>query len=364
MYTENNYIMWLSSLMSISVDAKSELIKALGSCENVWLADRKTLAATKILSDKALEAIIKSRYRYDIDDELEKLYKSDAKFFTPNDREFPKSLTAMNEPPLGIYVVGKLPDNSYPMVSIVGSRRITDYGATVCNSLSRELAEAGVGIVSGLAMGVDAIAHKAAIDAGGETVAVLGTGVDVCYPAVNTNLYNEIKEKGCLISEFPLGTKAFKANFPYRNRLIACLSRATLVIEAAEKSGSLITANRAIENSRIVMAVPGNITSKLSKGCNDLIRKGCTPVTCTQDILEDLGIKIVKKELKKSEKDLIPLAQDEKMLYDCISYEPISADELVEKLSMDTREVTCLLTMLELKGCIRRLSGQKVVRSL
>ena len=359
MYTENNYIMWLSSLMSISVDAKSELIKALGSCENVWIADRKTLAATKILSDKALESIIKSRYRYDIDDELEKLYKSDAKFLTPNDREFPKSLTAMNEPPLGIYVVGKLPDNSYPMVSIVGSRRITDYGATVCNSLSRELAEAGVGIVSGLAMGVDAIAHKAAIDAGGETVAVLGTGVDVCYPAVNTNLYNEIKEKGCLISEFPLGTKAFKANFPYRNRLIACLSRATLVIEAAEKSGSLITANRAI-----VMAVPGNITSKLSKGCNDLIRKGCTPVTCTQDILEDLGIKIVKKELKKSEKDLIPLAQDEKMLYDCISYEPISADELVEKLSMDTREVTCLLTMLELKGCIRRLSGQKVVRSL
>lgn len=356
--------MWLSSLMNISVDIKSELVNALGSCENVWLADRKTLSATKCLTEKALETIIKSRYRYDIDNELEKLYKNDAKFYVPTDKEYPKQLTAMNEPPMGIYIIGSLPDNSLPMVSIVGSRRISDYGATVCHSIAKELSEAGVVVVSGLAMGVDAIAHKAAIEGGGETVAVLGTGVDVCYPVVNTNLYNEIKEKGCLLSEFPLGTTPFKANFPYRNRIIAGLSRATVVIEAAEKSGSLITANKAIENSRIVMAVPGNITSKLSKGCNDLIRKGCTPVTCTQDIIEDLGIKIVKKQLKKSEKELIPLAQDEKMLYDCISYEPITADELVEKLSMDTREVTCLLTMLELKGCIRRLSGQKVVRSL
>lgn len=364
MYTEKNYIMWLSSLMNISVDIKSELVNALGSCENVWLADRKTLSSTKCLTEKALETIIKSRYRYDIDNELEKLYKNDAKFYVPTDKEYPKQLTAMNEPPMGIYIIGSLPDNSLPMVSIVGSRRISDYGATVCHSIAKELSEAGVVVVSGLAMGVDAIAHKAAIEGGGETVAVLGTGVDVCYPVVNTNLYNEIKEKGCLLSEFPLGTTPFKANFPYRNRIIAGLSRATVVIEAAEKSGSLITANKAIENSRIVMAVPGNITSKLSKGCNDLIRKGCTPVTCTRDIIEDLGIKIVKKQLKKSEKELIPLAQDEKMLYDCISYEPITADELVEKLSMDTREVTCLLTMLELKGCIRRLSGQKVVRSL
>lgn len=364
MYTEKNYIMWLSSLMSINVDIKSSLIEKLGSAEAVWRADRKTLAATKLLKEDKLELLIKSRYKYDIDDEIEKLNNSDVEFYIPSDKEFPVQLTAMNEPPMGIYVMGKIPDSSYPMVSIVGSRRISDYGATVCHSIAKELAEAGIVVVSGMAMGVDAIAHKSAIEGRGETIAVLGTGVDVCYPVVNTGLYNEIKINGCILSEFPLGTRAYKANFPYRNRIIAGLSRATVVIEAAERSGSLITANKAAENSRIVMAVPGNITSALSKGCNNLIRRGCTLVTCAQDILEDLGVKLDKKELKKSEKDLIPLAQDEKMLYDCISYEPISADELVEKLEMDTREITCLLTMLELKGCIRRLSGQKVVRSL
>lgn len=364
MYTERNYIMWLNSLMSINADIKRELINALGSAENLWNAGRKKILSTKILSEEKVEFLIKSRYKYDMDKELEKLYHSDAEFITFTDKEFPIQLTAMNEPPIGIYIIGKLPDSSYPMISIVGSRRVSEYGASVCDKFSRELAEAGVTVVSGMAMGIDAIAHKGAIEGGGKTIAVLGTGVDVCYPVVNTNIYNEIKMNGCIISEFPLGTKAYKANFPYRNRIIAGLSRATIVIEAAERSGSLITANRAIENSRIVMAVPGNITSKLSKGCNDLIRKGCVPVTCTQDIFDELNIKLTKRELKNSEKDIIPLAKDEKMLYDCISYEPITADELVEKLDMDTREVTCLLTMLELKGCIKRMSGQKVVRSL
>ncbi|MDO4301963.1 MAG: DNA-processing protein DprA [Clostridia bacterium] len=364
MYSEKNYIMWLNSLTSINVDAKQALIETMGSAQALWNSDRNEIAAAKILQEEKLELLIRSRYKYDIEKELNKLYHSGAEFYVPGDKKFPLQLTAMNEPPMGIYVIGKIPDDTYPMVSIVGSRRISDYGASVGHNIARELAEAGVTVVSGMAMGVDAIAHRGAIDGGGSTIAVLGTGVDVCYPVVNTNLYNEIKLNGCLISEFPLGTKAYKANFPYRNRIIAGLSKATVVVEATERSGSLITANKAIENSRIVMAVPGNVTSALSKGCNVLLRRGCIPVTCAQDILEDLGVKLVKKELKKSEKDLIPLAKDEKMLYDCISYEPISADELVERLRMDTREITCLLTMLELKGCIRRLSGQKVVRSL
>lgn len=364
MYTEKNYIMWLSSLMNVNVEGKRALTDILGSAEEVWRADRKTLLSANVLSSDAVEVIVKSRYKYDMDKELEKLHNSQADFYVPGDKGFPKQLTVMNEPPMGIYAIGNIPDSAYPMVSIVGSRRISDYGATVCHSIAKELAEAGIIVVSGMAMGIDAIAHKAAIEGGGETIAVLGTGVDVCYPLVNKSLYNEIKLNGCILSEFPLGTKAAPYNFPYRNRIIAALSRATVVVEAAEKSGSLITANKAIENSRVVMAVPGNITSALSKGCNNLIRRGCVPVTCTQDILDDLNIRLSKKELKKSEKELIPLAEDEKMLYDCINYEPISADELVEKLDMDTREITCLLTMLELKGCIRRLSGQKVVRSI
>lgn len=364
MYSEKNYIMWLSSLMNISSEKRYELMDKLGSAEEVWKADRREIVRTGILSDEKVEYLIKSRYKYDMDKELEKLQRSEADFIVPGDSIYPEQLTAMNEPPLGIYVVGSMPDKMSPMISIVGSRRISDYGATVGNKLAKELAESGVTIVSGMAMGADTIAHMGAIEGGGKTVAVLGTGVDVCYPAVNTNLYNEIKLNGCIISEFPLGTKAYKANFPYRNRIIACLSRATIVIEGTEKSGSLITANKAIENSRIVMAVPGNITSSLSKGCNSLIRRGCAPVTCTQDILDELDIKITKKELKNSEKEILPLAKDEKMVYDCISYEPVTADELTEKLNMDAKTVAYLLTMLELRGCIKRLSGQKVVRSL
>ncbi len=364
MYTEKNYIMWLNSFTGISVDLRHSLIEKFGSAENLWKADRVQLAKAKLISEERIESLIRSRYKYDMDRELERLYASGADFLIPGDKSFPDRLTAMNEPPLGIYIKGEMPESPYPMVSIVGSRRISDYGASVTHKLAKELAEAGIVVVSGMAMGVDAVAHQAAIEGGGKTVAVLGTGVDMCYPAVNTNLYNEISINGCIVSEFPLGTKAYKGNFPYRNRIIAALSRATVVVEAAEKSGSLITANKAIENSRIVMAVPGNITSGLSKGCNALLKRGCPPVTCTEDILDELGIKLSKKELKNSEKDLIPLAQDEKMLYDCISYEPITADELIEKLDMDVKEIACLLTMLELKGCIRRLSGQKVVRSI
>lgn len=364
MYTERNYLMWLSSLMNINIDIKLALIKSLGTAEAIWNASRNELLETKAIKGEKLEQLMESRYKYDMDGELEKLYRSEAEFIVPDDPCYPSQLLLMNDQPLGLYVIGRLPDNVYPMVSIVGSRRISDYGAAVCNKIAGELAKAGVSIVSGMAMGIDAVAHKSAIDAGGTTVAVMGTGADVCYPAVNTNLYNEIKNRGCIISEYPLGTRPYKANFPYRNRIIACISRATLVIEAAEKSGSLITANKAIENGRIVMAVPGNITSSLSKGCNGLIRKGCVPITKTEDVMEELGIKMSERELKNSEKELIPLAKDEKMLYDCISYEPITADELTEKLNMDAGEVACLLTMLELKGCVRRLSGQKVVRCL
>lgn len=363
-YSENNYIMWLNSIVNIPVDKRRELMEFFGGAEELWRAKARDIAKTEILNENRLDMLIYSRGAYDMDKELEDLYKIGGRFLSFSDDDFPKALTAMNEAPLGIYVLGKIPNQSFPMVSIVGSRRVSDYGAAVCNSLSRNLADYGITVVSGMAMGIDGIAHKAALSVGGKTIAVLGTGIDVCYPAVNRSLYEELKIKGCIISEYPLGTRPNKINFPYRNRIIACLSRATIIVEAAERSGSLITAAQAIENSRIVMAVPGNITSALSRGSNDLLRKGCPPVTCVEDIINELGIKLDKRELKKSEKDLIPLAENEKMLYDCIGYEPVTIDELISKLNMDAGVVNGLLTLLELKGCIRRLSGQKMVRCL
>lgn len=364
MYSEKNYIMWLNSLITIRTDNRSSLIKYFGSCENLWNADRADIAESGLLSKEELELLIRSRYRYDMDKELEKLYHSEANFYIKGEAGYPLPFTMMDDMPLGVYIIGSYPDNAAPFVSIVGSRRVTDYGATVCHSIAKELAEMGMVIVSGMAMGMDAIAHKSCIEGGSKTIAVLGSGADVCYPAANTNLYNEIKYNGCIISEFPLGEKPAAANFPYRNRLIAALGSVTVVVEAAEASGSLITANKALDYGRSVMAVPGNITSKFSVGCNRLISGGCKMYTCVQDILDEMNVRIDKNTLKNLEKDISPLASNEKIVYDCIDYDTITVDELIAKTGMEVRELSAILTLLELKGCIRHLSGQKFVRSL
>ncbi len=364
MYTEKNYIMWLNSLIALNMEHKNSLLAYFGSCENLWNADRGDITAAKILAKEEIELLIRSRYKYKMDEELEKLYRSEASFYVKGEKGYPIPFTMMEDMPLGIYIIGEYPKDPAPFVSIVGSRRITDYGAAVCNAVSKELAEYGIVIVSGMAMGTDAVAHKSCIDNGGKTIAVLGSGVDVCYPATNTNLYNEIKYNGCIISEFPLGERPSAANFPYRNRLIAALSSLTLVVEAAEASGSLITANKALDYGRSVMAVPGNITSRYSVGCNSLIAGGCRMYTCVQDILDEIGVRIDKISLKKMEKDISPLAPSEKIVYDCIDYEPITADELIAKAGVESKELSVILTLLELKGCIRRLSGQKFVRNL
>ncbi|MGC9125541.1 MAG: DNA-processing protein DprA, partial [Caldisericaceae bacterium] len=202
-----------------------------------------------------------------------------------DDDGFPSQLRDIKESPLVIYIKGSLEKTDSFSVSIVGSRKCTEYGKAVARELSKKLAQLGIAVVSGLAYGIDSEAHKGALSVNGRTVAVLGSGVDVVYPRENRFLYDEIVEKGAVISEFPLGTKALKFNFPFRNRIISGLSLATIVVEAQEKSGSLITANYALEQSREVFAVPGNITSSCSKGTNLLIRDGAIPLLSYEDVL-------------------------------------------------------------------------------
>ena len=302
MNCDNKYIMWLSSLNNIKLSIRRKLLDYFGSGEELWLANSKDLKYSEILNTATIEKIVASRYKYSADEELEKLNNINAKFYTEDDEEYPEKLKYIPDAPLGIYVRGNVVPEHRTSVAIVGSRRITDYGAMCCEKFSRELAQNGVCVVSGLAMGTDAVAHSSCLKGGGITFAVLGTGVDTIYPACNTNLADKVMEKGCLISEFPLGTKAFPANFPIRNRIISGMCDVTVVIEADEKSGTMITANHALEQGRTVMALPGNITSRLSRGTNNLIRLGATAVTKTEDILEELDIKIQKKILKIQEK--------------------------------------------------------------
>lgn len=270
MNCDNKYIMWLSSLNNIKLSTRRKLLDYFGSGQELWLADSKDLKYSEILNKTTIEKIVASRYKYSVDEELEKLNNINAKFYTEDDEEYPEKLKYIPDAPLGIYVRGKIVPEDRVSVAIVGSRRITDYGAMCCEKFSRELAQNGICVVSGLAMGTDAVAHSSCLKGGGITFAVLGTGIDTIYPVCNTNLADKVMEKGCLISEFPLGTKAFPANFPIRNRIISGMCDVTVVIEADEKSGTMITANHALEQGRTVMALPGNITSRLSRGTNNL----------------------------------------------------------------------------------------------
>ncbi len=363
MYTENDYIMWLSSVPNINTETKYNLIDYFGSAEQIYNSNIKDIAEAKLLSGYEINAIKASKIKYNIDNELNKLEKSPIKYYTYNDNEFPKSLNKMKNPPLGLFVWGEIPNSVYPFVSIIGTRKSSEYGVTVAHKIAYELAENGITVVSGMAYGIDSVAHKAAIEAHGKTIAVLGCGADICYPAANRSLRDKIIENGCVVSEFPLGTPSHKFNFPYRNRIIACLSSAVVVIEGESKSGTLITAGHALDNGREVLAVPGNITSALSTAPNKLIADGCAPVLCTQDILDALNIKITEKQIKEV-KELPDISGDEKIIYNIIGYEPITIDEICIKSAMSISLAGSILMMLELKGCIMKLSGQKYVRTL
>lgn len=264
--------------------------------------------------------------------------------------EYPPALREISSPPKQIFALGIL--DSRTCVAIVGSRKATDYGRLVTYQLAYELARANVSIVSGLALGIDTIAHQAAIDAGGHTIAVLAGGLDGIYPPSNRGLAKQILANGgALISEYPTGTIPFKQNFPARNRIIAGLSQATLVTEAAAKSGALITANFALQQNRLVMAVPGNINSPASAGPNNLIRSGALPITSASDVLSELNIpqaeKIIPKADSKEEETII------KLMKSGIS----SSQELIDQAGISAQQFAQIISLMEITGKVKSLGA-------
>ncbi|MGN1318925.1 MAG: DNA-processing protein DprA, partial [Lachnospirales bacterium] len=299
---ENDYIMWLNAMQNLSCDKKYDLIEYFGSATDLYNSSTDDIIASGIVAKRGAKYISDFKSKFNIEKEISKLEKSPINFITYNDESFPKQLTKMQNPPLGLYIWGEMPKSVYPFVSIVGTRKASEYGCLVTRKLATELSECGVTIVSGMAYGVDGEAHKSCIEAGGKTIAVLGCGVDVCYPSGNRSLRDLIVRNGCVISEYPLGMSPSKFSFPNRNRIIACISSVVVVVEGGDKSGALITAGHALDNGRSVMAVPGNITSALSVAPNRLIADGCQPVLDTQDILDALNIKVTEKNIKKIKK--------------------------------------------------------------
>lgn len=280
-------------------------------------------------------------------------------YIRQTDEVYPEKLRMHRGMPKGLYVLGRLPDPDRQSVAVVGVRRSSRYGDETARFFARELAREGIQIISGMAWGIDGMAHEGALEADGDTFAVLGCGVDVCYPSGHGRLYERLIKKGGVLSELPCGMPPKPGHFPARNRIISGLSDLVLVVEAREKSGSLITADLALEQGKDVFAVPGRVGDGLSQGCFNLLRQGAGLADSPRAILEALG----RNTGQNAEPEKVLLAKDENIVYSWIRLQPVSLNEIVKKTGMPVQKVLSLLVGLELKGCIREIRKNDYVRT-
>ncbi len=340
----------------------SVLVDFFGSAEQVWYAGENELKSVPGIPGKVISELVDRRKRLDPEKEIQKLADSGISVIFGDDAAYPEILKQIYDPPKVLYLKGNSEVLQEPMLAVVGARKATHYGLRVAETIARELAEAGLCVVSGMARGIDTAAHKGALSVLKPTVAVLGCGVDIVYPVENKKVMADIIERGAVISEFPPGTPPVAGNFPQRNRLISGLSLGVLVVEAAEKSGSLITADFALEQGRDVFAVPGQVTNRLNRGAHRLIKQGAKLVEEARDILEELGYRIEPAGRPKS----VPeenLTREEKKIYNIILDDPVSSDIIISKTGLKSSEVLSLLLVMEMKGLLKQLPGQRYVRN-
>ena len=330
-----------------------------GSLELAWKASAGELKHAG-LDSPALRTIEQCRGSIDPDAEMEKLTRFNVDVITCKDEAYPSRLKEIYDFPPLFYIKGSLLPEDEWCLAVVGTRRATIYGKQVTQEMVADLARSKITIISGLARGIDTVAHRTALENGGRTVAVLANGLDMIYPAENQNLAKDITEHGAIISEYPLGTKPRAENFPRRNRILSGLSMGVLVTEADENSGALITARDALEQNREVFAVPGTILSPASRGTNRIIQAGeAKLVTRYTDILEELNLMTVAKQIEMSE--LLPATETESILIKQLSAEPAHIDEVCQKSGLPAAMVSSTLAMLELKGMVRQVGTMNYV---
>lgn len=335
-----------------------ELVERFGSAREAWRASEQDLIATGGFSQESSASLAQRKTRIRPEEEIVRLQKVNTDYILYSETSYPKILKNIFDPPPGLFVRGRLPNEASFSVAIVGSRRPTPYGLAVAEKLALELAQNGVVIVSGLARGVDSAAHQGALAAKGINIAVLGCGVDVVYPRENRVLLEQIIATGAVISEYPLGSPPEAWHFPQRNRIISGLAKATLVVEAGERSGALITADCALEQGREVLAVPGNISSPASKGPNRLIKQGAGLVESVEDILEEIGAgTLFKADIAKTP-PLPRLTAEEEKVYRQLSHASVHLDDLASRSNLPVQDVLAVLMYLELKGLVRQLPGK------
>lgn len=351
--------LWLLAIARISRNTVAEIIETYGSAEAFYNLTDDEIKNIKFISKSEKERILKK----DIDlaeNYLDYISKNGTRFLIPEDDDFPKSLLNILDSPQGLFCRGKWIDmNSNILVSVVGARKCTQYGYTCAKTISKGIAEKGAVIVSGMAMGIDSAAHEGALEAGMPTIAVLGCGVNVIYPPNNHALMKKIMETGMVISEYPVNTEPARHTFPERNRIISGISNGVLVVEASERSGSLITARYAMEQGKDLFAVPGNINSTYSKGTNELIKDTAQLTTCAEDVtffyesrLEKIRESLKKQNIKRNEYSLSSDDNNdiEESIISSLTSEPVSIEELSDATGIGISDLSTTLLVMELSG--------------
>ena len=351
MEEKQKYQYWMRSIPGIGNKKLKKLVEYCGGAKEVYGLRKEQLEKISGISAKDADAICQSRHCFDLEKEMELFQAAKVSMITIEEESFPERLTYLSDCPYALFYKGELPLSKERTVAIVGARMCSSYGRAAALELGERLAECGAAVISGMAAGIDSFGHWGAIKGGGRTYAVLGCGTDICYPRGGRELYEQVQAAGGLLSEYLPGTPPAAAQFPARNRLISGLADVIILIEAKEKSGSLITADFALEQGKEIYAVPGRMDDALSYGCNELIRQGGGIVTSTEGLLLDLGF----SSRKKGEKEEIAkksLEKEELLVYSCFDLYPRNLEELVKLTKISVPNLADVLIKLQTKGLI------------
>ncbi len=363
--SESELFYWLALYLAPGIGAVrfARLLDRFKTPQAVFQASFEELTQVPRLPSKTAAALLRFDWADDVARELKRVQRLGIKLITLNDQAYPPRLKEIYDPPPLLWINGEISEADHIAIAIVGSRGATAYGREISSRLSGDLAAAGVSVISGMALGIDSAAHQGALNAGGRTLAVLGCGVDVCYPKPNTDLFRRIPRQGALISEFRLGTKPEPGFFPLRNRVISGLSLGVVVVEAGSRSGSLITARLALEQNREVFAVPGRVASAKTQGTHALLKQGARLVETARDILDEITPQIkVKPPVPKQKAPVHEPDGKAGRIWEALSEGALHIDKLGRMIKLKPAEMAPLLLEMELKGLIRQLPGMRYIR--
>ncbi|MCR4721069.1 MAG: DNA-processing protein DprA [Lachnospiraceae bacterium] len=379
-----NEARWLALSKFFACDAKKadKLTEHFGSTECLFCAEKDEIMKLDFLKPEIAEKLYET-IKIEPLEEMGRMSCMGIEFYSRDHPLFPKGLLRINPVPIGLFVKGSLPSEEHRAIAVVGSRTSSNYGRSCCEMFCREFAKAGIDVISGMALGIDTAAHEGSLKGGGKTYAVLGCGVDICYPRSNELLYDELIERGGIISEFYPGTQPQSYNFPIRNRIIAGLSDAVLAVEARSRSGTLITVGCALDQGKEVFAFPGRITDKLSEGCNRLISIGASPALDPKEMIEQIGklphralgemtekeynTELMKRPVKvfnEGEKVSKIEAEEARKVFLALGVEPKCIDEISESTGFDAGRVLEILVSLELEGFIKQAGPCMYVQNI